>query len=200
DVASYALEVRAVRRGEDLRITPTAVGRVALELTGVDLVRWLLQVEAEQSLGRRDPSRSSRATAALLAARRQDTVHKLHLSAPSVATLSRLHSMGLLDELSRRESLLWSYAVRDAAVPVLEEIAGNADTPLRVLAATLLGDDRNAALARAQPTLARLFGEEAAAAGIRQARLVAHEVRNSLVPVQVALEGLFRSLDHAAGN
>lgn len=91
-----------------------------------------------------------------------------------------------------------TYAVRGAAVPVLEEIAESTETPLRVLAATLLSDDRNSALARAQPALASLFGEEATAASIRQARMVAHEVRNSLVPVQIALEGLFRALDHVA--
>jgi signal transduction histidine kinase len=113
----------------------------------------------------------------------------------SISTLGRLHELGILDKWFEQERYVWSYTVRDAAIPILEEIAGNAETPLRVLAATLLGDDRNTALARAQPTLANLFGEEAAAAGIRQARLVAHEVRNSLVPVQVALEGLFHAID-----
>src|SRR6266545_4190497 len=194
----YALEVRAVRVGEALQITPTAIGRVALELAGIDLVRWLLQVEAEQSLGPRDPWRLSRATAELLVTRRQGRVLRRGPSGPSLATLARLHSMGVLDELFEHESHEWSYAVRDAAVPALEEIAERAETPLRVLAATLLGDDHNTALARAQPTLAILFGEEAATAGIRQARLVAHEVRNSLVPVQVALEGLFSALDLVA--
>jgi signal transduction histidine kinase len=194
----YALEVRAAQVGDDLRITPTPVGLVALELRGLDLIRWLLQVEAEQSMGPRDPWRLSRATAALLVARPKGSVSRWELSGPSVATLARLFSMGVIDELSRGENNMWSYIVRDAAVPMLEEIASNAETPLRVLAATLLGDDRNAALARAQPTLRKLFGEEAAAAGIRQARLVAHEVRNSLVPVQVALEGMYRALEHIA--
>ncbi len=196
-VEPYALEVRAARRDEDLRITPTAIGRVALELTGIELVRWLLQVEAEQSLGPRDPWRLSRETAAFLVARRQGIVLTRDHSGPSVATLGRLYNMGLLEELSEYENHQRFYIVREAAVPLLEEIADGADTPLRVLAATLLGDDRNAALARAQPALATMFGEEAAAAGIRQARLVAHEVRNSLVPVQVALEGMYRALDHA---
>jgi signal transduction histidine kinase len=198
DPEPYALEVHAVRVSEDRRITPTPIGRVALELTGVDLVRWLLQVEAEQSMGPRDPWRLSRETADLLVARRRGTVLERGPHGPSLATLGRLHNIGVLDELFEDESHEWTYAVRDAAVPILEEIAESAETPLRVLAATLVGDDRNTALARAQPTLANLFGEEAAAAGIRQARMVAHEVRNSLVPVQVALEGLFRTLDPLA--
>lgn len=193
DTEQYAIEVRAVRVGVDRRITPTAIGRIALELTGVDLVRWLLQVEAEQSLGPRDPWRLSRATAALLVERRRDVAIVSGQSGISAETLSRLASMGLLDDL-----FVEAYAMRDAAVPVLEEIAGSTETPLRVLAATLLSDDRNSALARAQPALATLFGEEATAASIRQARMVAHEVRNNLVPVQVALEGLFRALDHVA--
>ncbi|HSK04715.1 MAG TPA: HAMP domain-containing sensor histidine kinase [Kofleriaceae bacterium] len=194
----YALEIRAIQVDQGHRVTPTAVGRVALELAGTDLVRWLLQVEAELSLGPRDRWRLSRAIAASLVAKRRHTVHQWDPSAPSIETLDRLQGMGVIDKLSEGENLKWTYTVRDAAVPILEEIAGTTETPLRVLAATLLGDDRNAALTRAQPALASLFGEEAAAAGIRQARMVAHEVRNSLVPVQVALEGLYRVLEPTA--
>lgn len=161
----------------------------------MELVRWLLQIEAEQSMGPRDPWRLSRETAAMLAERPRGTVLTRGPVGPSRPTLGRLYGLGVLDELFEEERRQWSYTVRDTAVPILEELAGSAETPLRVLAATLLGDDRNSSLTRAQPALANLFGEEAAAAGIRQARLVAHEVRNSLVPVQVALEGLFRSLE-----
>lgn len=199
-VEPYAVEVRTVRVGADLRVMLTAVGRVALELTGIDFVRWLLQVEAEQSLGPRDPWRLSRATAAFLVEKRRGIILKRGHSGPSFETLGRLYNMGILDQLLEHDDRHWSYAVHGAAVPILEEITERADTPLRVLAATLLNDDRNVALARAQPDLARLFGEEAAAVGIRQARLVAHEVRNSLVPVQVALEGLYRTLDHVVVN
>lgn len=106
--------------------------------------------------------------------------------------------MGILYDLGAEEHdhPKWTYTVHATALPLLEEIAEGTETPLRVLVATLLGDSRNAALARVHPTLTSLFREEAAVVGIRQARLVAHEVRNSLVPVQVALEGLFQSLEH----
>jgi signal transduction histidine kinase len=200
DVERYALEIHAVRSGHDLRIAPTPIGRVTLELTGSNLVRWLLHVEAEQSMGLHDPWRLSRSVAGLLAVQARDTVFESDPSALAVSTLYRLWGMGLLEELDFdiERAGRWTYLVRDEAIPILEEIASSAETPLRVLAATLLGDERNASLAKAQPTLAQLFGEEAAAAGIRQARLVAHEVRNSLVPVQVALEGLFQILDRAS--
>lgn len=193
-IETYAIEVRAVRAGVDLRITPTAIGRVAMELTGMDLTRWLLQLEAEQSMGLRDRWRMSRDSARFLITTPHGSISEHDPTAPSIWTLGRLHDLGILvmDSLKGQQ---WSYTVQDHAIPVLEEIAEGAETPLRVLARALLADDRNIALVNAQPKLAALLGEEAAAAGIRQARLVAHEVRNSLVPVQVALEGLFRAIE-----
>ncbi|HWU89776.1 MAG TPA: HAMP domain-containing sensor histidine kinase [Kofleriaceae bacterium] len=193
-IEAYAAEIRAVRVEADRRVTPTAIGRVALELTGMDLTRWLLQIEAEQSMGFRDSWRMSRDTARFLIKRPHGAIYEHDPTAPSIRTLGRLHDLGLVVMDSSRQHN-WSYTVQDTAIPVLEEIAEGEETPLRVLARALLADDRNTSLASAQPTLAALFGEEAAAAGIRQARLVAHEVRNSLVPVQVALEGLFRALE-----
>lgn len=193
-IETYAVEVRAVRAEADFRITPTAIGRVALELTGMELTRWLLQIEAEQSTGLRDRWRMSRDTARFLLGKPRGSVREHDPTTPSIWTLGRLHDLGLIAlDSSRRYD--WSYTVLTTAFPVLEEIAGGAETPLRVMARALLADDRNVALASAQPKLAALFGEESAAAGIRQARLVAHEVRNSLVPVQVALEGLFHALE-----
>jgi signal transduction histidine kinase len=130
-----------------------------------------------------------------LAANHRGVIGERLPTSPSIETLGRLHAMGVLENLSEQPGQAWSYVVRSASVPILKEIADNVETPLRVLAATLLADDRNTALKGAHPTLVRLFSEEAASVGIRQARLVAHEVRNSLVPVQVALEGLFRALE-----
>jgi hypothetical protein len=71
DVAQYALEIRAARRGGDRRhVTP--IGRIALELPERDILRWLLTAEAVQSRGPVDEWRLSRTVAAELRRRQAD--------------------------------------------------------------------------------------------------------------------------------
>lgn len=202
-VERYALEIRAVRRAGDRRqLTP--VGRIALELPDREVVRWLLTAEAVQSRGSNDPWRLSRKSAAELHAH-PHRFEPLDIDGPSSfpgswKTIQRLSKMGVLsytdiqDERTA-EPIAHTYDVVPEALPLLAEIAFHPDTPFAVLIAALLSDETEATLGPLRPMTARVSVESAAMATTRHARMVTHEIRNALVPVQGALERLYRDAE-----
>jgi hypothetical protein len=202
-VRQYALEIRAVRGvGDRRQLTP--LGRIALDLPERDVLRWLLTAEVVQSRGPRDQWRLSRTAAAELRTRP-------HGSRPAWwegedpfpagwATMERLSQMGILSLESVEDDRTGEpysnhYDVSPEALPLLEELASGQDTPFSVLIAALLSDETNAALEPLRPSTARIAAESAATATTRHARMVAHEVRNALVPVQGALDNLYRDAE-----
>ncbi|AUX24397.1 uncharacterized protein SOCEGT47_049340 [Sorangium cellulosum] len=201
--ARYAFEIRATRKHAD-RYTLTRSGATLLSLPGLDAVRWLLALEAAQSLGPVDEWRISPELAAQLLKEPQrevDVDELLDGSWPfSLATVRRLGAIKLLQYQGQdleRGFRGWSYTVFDRARPLLEDIAEQRATPFAVLADALLRDEVALALDSIRPDPARALRESAAAATALQARMVVHEIRNALVPAQIALSRLVRELGHA---
>jgi signal transduction histidine kinase len=89
-----------------------------------------------------------------------------------------------------------SYRVVPQYLPFLEEIASSQSTPFTLLAEALLQDETAAVLGQHQLS-AFAQTEGAAAATTRHARMVAHEIRNALVPVQSTVRELFRDLERS---
>ncbi|WP_441288123.1 sensor histidine kinase [Sorangium sp. KYC3313] len=201
----YAFEIRAVRkRGERVMLTP--LGATLLDLPGSDAVRWLLAVESAQSLGPNDDWRVHPELAReLLQAPER---HFYVMNDPeeptfpySRSSVHRLSALGLVrySDLKYEEPEYdWGYKVQEPARPLLEEIAERRATPFAVLADALLRDEASLALDRALPDPGLAAHESAAAANALQARMVVHEIRNALVPAEVALARLVRDAGEAA--
>jgi signal transduction histidine kinase len=112
----------------------------------------------------------------------------------SWASLRRLGAMQLLQyhEHDEEHEYVWGYTLHDSARPLLEEIAERRPTPFAVLVEALLQDERVGVVDRIRPNTTTR--ESAAAATALQARMVVHEIRNALVPAQIALSKLSRDL------
>lgn len=212
DVRRYAEQLQAVRvQGGRARLT--SIARVFLDLHGRDAIRWLLHVEAEQSSGPHDPFRLCRETAAHLAKHPQaswnlsfDATYGLLISGKdslvSFPSIQRLNAMGLLTYLSGgpEDDTPRNYTLFPVGRELLEEVGGEADTLMRLLSHALVQDETQRVLTATQPALAAAIRTSAAESIARQARMVAHELHNALVPVQVALDGLYELVAPAGAN
>jgi signal transduction histidine kinase len=193
----YAVEISAVTRG---RAQPsiTEIGKLILTLPARDVRRWLLAVEVIQSMGPDDRWRLCRSSArAILETPRWE--HSLlddsdDLGPAPWRTLNRLERMGLvsLQETDRKTEI---FNLLAEGRPFLEEIAADEDTPFTLLARALLQDQTAATLAGLPGAAALMQSEGAATVATRHARMVAHEIRNALVPVQAALSGLYEEVE-----
>lgn len=199
--ARYAFEIRAISRKHDDRHTLTRSGAAFLGLPGIDAVRWLLALEAAQSLGPMDDWRLSSELAAQLLAEPERDIQLEELDGSwrfSFPTIRRLEAMRLLhyegQDLNRGKRD-FSYAVFDRARPLLEEIAEQRPTPFAVLADALLRDEVAHTLDGARPGAAQALHDSAAAATALQARMVVHEIRNALIPAQIALSRVNREIE-----
>ncbi|MDC3961209.1 sensor histidine kinase [Polyangium jinanense] len=198
----YAFETRLVqRRGENVVLS--RCGRTLLETPGLDALRWLLALEAAQSLGREDDMRLSPELAALLSnnPERHETVDddaEPHEEWQiSWATVRRLGALGLLkyhDDPDLESPYIRGYEVIERHRSLLDDIAQRRSTPFAVLADALLRDEVAGIVERIHPDAARVSQENAAAASALQARMVAHEIRNALIPVQVTFSSLISDL------
>jgi signal transduction histidine kinase len=83
-----------------------------------------------------------------------------------------------------------SYQVRDQAQPILDQVSSGSETPMAVLAASLLEDD----VQRRLPGANAVSSSEAM---MRQARMVVHELGNTLKPVQMTLARIYREAARA---
>jgi signal transduction histidine kinase len=203
NVSEYALEIRAVRKsGTRLELTP--IGSVFLGLAGRNAVQWLLSVEVAQSTGPRDEWRLSRDAVSALLEQHEATwisPHEDSYRSPcSRSTLRRLWAMGLMFLLEEEDPEATAegysgYRLLETGIQAMKALAEPAGTPFSVLAATLSNDE-------ALATLAGLPGKQAGAVRFQasaeatalQARLVAHEIRNALLPVQSALDSLYEGV------
>ena len=182
NVVAYVLEAKLVRGGRPGQTHLTELGRGFLRLRGKDAVRWLVTNEVVQSTGASDPWHASHE---LL----EETVTADGMTMffeggrdlrYSLETLNRLIHLGLLEDIAVEDYEVGQYravaAMRDVAQAVLER--GPWHTAIRAL----LDDERAVAL----PGLAI----SATDATIEQTKLIAHEVRNALIPVRYDLEAL----------
>jgi signal transduction histidine kinase len=198
----YAAEIRATKRaGAGQTITP--IGRLIIDLPDRDALRWLLTLEAVQSRGRDDAFRLSRASAAELLRSPKRTFSWPDDSPPwpvTWETLQRLARMGLAYVEDNKLTSSTDFELLAEGHPLLQEIAASPNAPFAVLAAALLQDETSAAVGQVRPAAVAIQSEGAATAIARHARMVAHEIRNALVPVQGTLEVLYRDVERQGGE
>ena len=204
DIGRYALEVRAVRQTASGPVL-SSIGRVLLGLPEPDAIRWLLTIETLQSMGPRDDWRTPREALQEILRWPQGrscilrVVHDAKADQVgtqevpwefSVGVLARLHSLGVISG----ERWSWSAcSVTVAFRPMLEEVASQHRTPLLMLAEALIAEERGTLFEHA--TVIAPSREPAAEIQARHARMVVHEIRNALVPVRMALTGIYRVLE-----
>ena len=182
---SYALENHLVRRKHPHPTRLTELGRVFLRLRGKDAVRWLVTSEVAQSTGPFDPWHAPRALLEeSLAARgilREGYDHEIYFEY-SDQTLDRLTRLGVLSAMvdAPEEGEVYEYraavAMRDVVQAVLDP------GPWHTAVRALLDDERAVVVPGASSS--------ATEATIEQTRLIAHEVRNALIPVRHDIEAL----------
>lgn len=188
-VETYALETRLVRRTEGTGVAITALGRIFLRLRGKDALRWLLTAEVLQSTGDFDPWRAS---SQLLRESLSDAGILLdsdggfleEVDFPfSNTSLERLNRLGVLMAHDRGDGEAVKYWVPDTMRDIVREALepGPWHAGMRALM-----DDESANVFGGEPS-------RATDATIEQTRMIAHEVRNALVPVR-------HHIDHMLGG
>jgi signal transduction histidine kinase len=188
----YALENRLIRRGPSEQLEVTALGRVFLRLRGKDAVQWLLTVEVAQSQGHRDPWRTSRdlllqaLSAGGITADRYDQDGAPHFPF-DFDTLQRLERLGVLRSGINQRNDIYGQ-VTSSMRRVVQEVLE--DGLWHSAVAALLEDER----ANVLPVL----GSRATDAAIEQTRMIAHEVRNALIPVRHHVDALLKSASEAS--
>lgn len=199
DVAAYAAAIRATRRtGAGLALTP--IGRVFLELTGRDAIRWLLHIEAAQSFGPTDPWRLSQESARVLVSEPSWGFYWGHEPEgfPHWETVRRLEALGLISTHDDDDDGRTSLGALSIGEILITEIAKKEESPMSVLAGSLLADltlsAADVAVGRASGRLAEVQASPVAEATARHSRMVAHEIRNILVPVKTALGAFYREV------
>lgn len=207
DIARYALEVRAVRNVTS-GVVLSSIGRVLLGLPQTDAIRTLLTIETLQSMGPQDDWRTPREALQTILRWPQNRFCELRVArgadedegAPgemtwafSVGVLSRLKGLGVI---SSDRWNWWACSLTPALRPIVEEVASQHRTPLSMLAESLIAEERGIVFRRGEE--AAPAREPAAEIQARHARMVVHEVRNALVPVRMALTGIYRVLDAQA--
>jgi signal transduction histidine kinase len=197
DIEAYAAAIRATRKSATVALL-TPIGRILLEFTGRDAIRWLLHVEVAQSTGPADDWRVSRETARALS---QKTSWHFDWDDPgsdishSWITLRRLKALGLISITSEDAQSTW-LEVLPLGMELLGEISSQTESPMSILAKSLLADlTLSAAEVVSKPAAeAAVTRVSTAEATADQARMVAHEIRNALVPVKSTLGVLYREV------
>lgn len=194
----YAFENRLILRRKD-RAVLSKCGKTLLEAPGMDGVRWLLALEAAQSIGVDDELHVSPELMARVVAQSSHSEWRHPTNEPDneahvpLSTVHRLKCFGLVAtdyEITNPNEYKWRYSVIAMHLPLLEDIAQRKSTPYAILADALLRDETTNLVERAHPDAARMLQESAAATYALQARMVVHEIRNALVPAQVAFSSI----------
>lgn len=198
-IAQYAFELRLSRRtGERTEVGEP--GRIFLRLPGGDAIRWLMVLEAEQSLGPRDVHRISQESfEALTKVRTWDRDPQIPANSsadspwttppPGILRLKQLDVVKIdVERDADRERT--TISPRGPFVQTLAD-AANPNSAWRMAARAALADETLDALSALSPTLRDTMARDVATA---ESRAIAHEIRNALVPVRVALDALYRYL------
>lgn len=178
----YALENQLVRGGRLGQRRLTELGRVFLRLRGKDAVRWLITAEVVQSSGASDRWHASQHLLEEVVSERGGiTLWAFQGEMPPYTrqTVHRLNDLGVLSEGDPGEYYA-AAAMRDVVQAVLDP------GPWHTAVRALLDDERAVALPGAAVSVAE--------ATIEQTKLIAHEVRNALIPVRHDMDAL-RSLE-----
>lgn len=203
----YAFELRLVHAWPH---TITSLGRVLLGLPETDAITWLLLLETQQSLGSDDRWRTPIDVVRLLTSKPRGWFHDSTFLPDEEVALesvwwpasdmvrSRLDELGVTESWKAFDEHDWEYDVIAPFRSTLAEIAAEKSTPLRVLAETLLAEERGAVVAHLAPSSVVTEDDAALRALDRHARMVAHELHNAMTPTQHALRKLYDALQQHA--
>ncbi len=173
-------------------------GLIWLRLKGVDRLRWLLALEREHAIGDDDPWSAS--TAQLARLRRHagrtfeagDIEDDDDVQLLAWSSVERWAALGALRTWERNVEgfELFGYELTSTGERWLSADRDDEGDPFASLARAQLQDDRAAVLTPARER----DDAELAATTMRYARLVAHEVRNKLAPINYALKKVWRTV------
>jgi signal transduction histidine kinase len=201
-VPTYCSEIGLVREDAGLwRVTQA--GEMLLRLHGKDVVQWILTLESALAVGWDDAWRVSAEFIAGLRANRGIGIEATpsdHSDARALEHVERLSSMGLLDAVDVEPSdsvSLRGWQLTELGIVVLDEVAKGAEGPFGILAGAILEDELFVVME--SKTKATVQTGERVGATVLHARMVAHEVRNALGPVQHASRALRAALGGATG-
>jgi len=198
----YALELGLVQVVEERpRLTP--LGATFLRLTGEDATSWPIAIELLSAIDRDDPWRAHPSLAAhllqvhTLAIHESDTYDENFDGARwpwGNPALSRWTDMGLLQHEetfpgSGEPNPGESFTLTELGAQLLQDLLREPDAPIKSFARALLEDASDVML---DVVPSRHGG--AAASVVRHTRMLAHEMRNVLVPVRFAYDQLWARL------
>lgn len=191
-VETYANENYLVRRDLGFgTMGRTPLGDAYLRLRGRYAVQWLLTVEVAQSTGRADPWRVSHgvleeamAPSGIVRTALADFLPTRDVAS---ATIKRMTDLRVLDDrvdlTSRATVYFVPSAMRDVVAAALHP------GPWRSAVDAVLAGEREAVVPGLRPS--------ASAATIEQTRMIAHEVRNALVPARHHIDALLQTIGNS---
>lgn len=167
-----------------------AAGAPLLRLRGIDRLRWLLAVETTVASSSLDRWCMDLASARSLSRQRQWWLDPRDDDPPPANddAIHRWTALGALRDATTEDTAgaqAIIFEVTEVGAQLFAELAADDATTFRTLARAMLEDEREQVLApfagadRAQ--------DRATEATLRHARMVAHELRNTLLPIQFAL-------------
>lgn len=167
-------------------------GALLLRLRGIDRLRWLLAIETSLATSDRDSWCVDLGSVRHLAKRSRWMLNDDPVGPPiSDSTFGRWTELGALEYWVDDEYGTHGYDVTPIGKELFGELARDEATSFRTLVRALLEDDRERVLA--PKTGADPSSDRATEATLRHARMVAHEVRNTLLPLQYALKKVWAS-------
>lgn len=169
-----------------------------VRLRGIDRLRWLLAIETSLATSDRDSWCIDLGSVRHLAERNSWTLDADPVGPPiSDSTFDRWAELGAIEHWQDEEYDAHGYDVTIIGREIFGELARDEATSFRVLARALLEDERGRILANDPCTESP---DRATTATLRHARMVAHEVRNTLMPIQYALKKVWATPALASGE
>jgi signal transduction histidine kinase len=169
-------------------------GETWLRLRGLDRLRWLLALEGECALGDDDPwcIGPSQVDTLICHAGRVTFPGDEHYEGPHWSGVDRWAELGAVRAWSNPDNDVYGYNLTDIGEQLFAPANADLLAIFRDLAKAQSEDDRS--------QLLHAFGvtepsSQIAATTMRHARLVAHEVRNALLPVRYAIKKVWKALD-----
>lgn len=184
EIESYTIETRLVEEEPSVGRRLTALGSAFLRLRGKDAIRWLLTIELLQNTGHADPWRASR-TLLEVAADHADIDAFLgddlgYVFPFSRESLERLSRMGVLvGVLDHEDGDVYRYRVAPGWQETIDGVLGTG--PWHQAIAAVLSEDRTGLVSTTRTATEGV---------VEQAKMIAHEVRNALVPARIQLDAL----------
>lgn len=162
----------------------TAAGRVALALTGRDLVRWLLALEMTLASGPWDRVRLAESKARTFVELGSESSPSEGPASVPGSAVARLRAFGLLSSYRDDDRDEDRWELYDEGRVLLSELL-DAESPFRSLARATLADDLSATIAGV--TGQAIISDYARREVTQHAREVSHEIRNALSPAALAI-------------